>query len=213
MKKDSTTPPDEPAAETTNEQAAPVDTPPAPAQTAGPIVRTDMQAHLKALTDQMIDAPPVPTDADWDRMATRQEMSIPDAWRRTEYIYAAKAIRGLDRNLPANGGFWLVVTRNNHSHIPSAAFDDATGAIVFGDTVLCFASRKWKDYHQKKIHDTFSTAKKEGEKEKKFYDQSGKEVAVMTRDVPKKGKDYGAAPGTGRMAIQDAGTDFGPPRE
>lgn len=195
------------------EQPTPPDTPPAPAQPVGPIVRTDVQARLKALADQMVEAPPVPTDEDWDRMATRQEMSIPDAWRRPEYIYAAKAVRGLERNLPANGGFWVVVSRSNHSHIPSGAFDDATGAIVFGDTVLCYASRKWKEYHQKKIRDTFSTAKKEGEKEKKFYDQSGKEVAVMTRDVPKKGKDYGAAPGTGRMAIQDAGTDFGPPRE
>ena len=140
---------------------------------------TDIQRNIKALAGQDV-LPPTPTVQDVEDLAIHIKMTIPSSWRKSEYIYAYKRARGAT-DLVSTGGIWAVVTRSNHANIPDVAFDLATGAILYGDAMLCFT---WSDYrmlNQKRVKRVFAEALTASENDKKYYEH-GREVGVMYRN-------------------------------
>ncbi len=164
---------------------------------------TDMQRNIRALTTQG-QVPPKPkalTEGS-EELDVPLKMVIPVSWKRAEYVYAFKRMRE-NPELVSSGGIWAVATRSNHPHIPEVSFDLATGAILFGDSMLCFT---WKDHrvvNHKRIRRSFEKAMDRREAEKKYYGPGGDEVAVLYPADNLKGG-YGNAPGNSPVFTEES---------
>jgi hypothetical protein len=138
-------------------------------------------------------------------LSARVEMSIPAKFKRAEFIYYYKDMAALGQELVRNGGIWQVVTRSNHSHIPGSWFHPGMGAVVYRDTVPCFARREWEEHAQKETARDLSMRMDKMQRATS-YGEAGREYARMEildeGELRKLGRGYGASPDEPGMALE-----------
>ena len=102
------------------------------------VIFTATQQRISALASAADDKFPDIKITDYIK---RIEMEIPSIVKKPEYAYRWIYEGNLDKELVKMGGIFEIVTRNNHSHVPSKLFG-ITGAISYkGENILCFTSR------------------------------------------------------------------------
>lgn len=176
-----------------------------------PVVLTEQQAAVKALAGQGGDIPAAPTVEELRELSARMEMSIPKKFTRPEFMYHYKDMTGVAAELVASGGIWQVVTRTNHSHIPSAWFHPGMGAVVYRDCVLCFARREWREHHQSEIRKSMSM-RMDATQNRTTYGEGGREMASLEMleegELKKMGRGYGATPDRPGQSLESEDVDF-----
>ena len=115
-----------------------------------------------------------------DELFSKDPLKIPKGVPRPENAYKWVDVKKLEQQLHYNGGIYEIVTRSNHSHVPSGMFGLNGGIMLGMGNILCFTRQKYVDIKNEMIARRFDLKfKKSTEEEKKYHTPDGKEAVVV----------------------------------
>lgn len=136
-------------------------------ETKKKIILTDKQQRIASLAESAVTTFP---KIEVTEHLKRMEMEIPKIIKKPEYSYRWIWEGNLDKSLHTMGGIFDIVTRNNHSHVPSKMFSDTLGAIVYkGENILCFTSKSVSDEIATRIVSDFNKKTERAENASQEY--------------------------------------------
>lgn len=174
-----------------------------------PMTLSDTDRHIRQAVDAAT-AEPVKIESVKD-LEKRAWMAVPDIFKAEypERSYKWLSVRGLQSDLTSANGMFQLVNRSNHSKIPDAFFDLATGGVLYsGQNILAYT---WLDNVvklEKKTIDDFAAGEKEmrAQFSQTYHTPDGK-PAVTMEEISSAGK---LTPGVDPMVMtKDSDYDFG----